>query len=88
MCTDFVNVGLGLNSLIHSKIDKVLSVDVDLALRINDCQLTTCDECDPLLDADGSTTCKFSRRGISSGAGAVAAQSIHHSGLLHSSTEK
>ena len=33
MCTDFVNVGLGLNSLIHSKIGKVLSVDVDLALR-------------------------------------------------------
>ena len=54
--------------------------------RRNDCQLAACDESDPLLDTDGFTACKFASRGISSGA--VAAQSIRHSGLLRPSTEK
>jgi hypothetical protein len=36
--------------------------------------LAACDKCDPLLDADESTACKFACRGISSGA--IAAQSI------------
>ncbi len=77
ICTDFVDVGLGLDSSINSEIDEVLTVD--LAWR-NDCQLVSCDKSDPLLDTDGSTARKFASRGISSGA--IAAQSIQHSGLL------
>ncbi len=47
--------------------------------------MAACDENDPLLDTDESTAYKFASRGIYSGA--VAAQSIQHSGLLRSSTE-
>ena len=32
ICTDFIDVGLGSNSLINSKIDKVLTVDLTLGL--------------------------------------------------------
>ncbi len=34
ICTDFVDVSLGLNSLINSKIDKVLTVDLALGEMI------------------------------------------------------
>jgi hypothetical protein len=34
ICTDFVNVGLGSNSLINSKIDEVLTVDLALGEMI------------------------------------------------------
>ena len=34
ICTDFVDVGLGSNSLINSKIDKVLTVDFALGEMI------------------------------------------------------
>ena len=34
ICTDFVNVGLGLNTSINSEIDKVLTVDLALGETI------------------------------------------------------
>ena len=84
ICTDFVNLSLGSNKSINSKIDEVLTVDLALGEMIASWPPVTRVTLSLIL-TDPPPASKFASRGISSGA--VAAQSVRHSGLLCSSTE-